>query len=62
MSEQIPQFIRDALPDADDAALQAALENFKTYMRIVARIHQRLLTEALDDSTNPPDRVRIPKS
>jgi len=51
MGDHIPQFIREVMPDADEAAQQAALENVRAYLRAVERIHQRLMTEAGGDST-----------
>lgn len=64
MGDPIPQFIRDLMPDADEAALQAALENVRAYLRAVERIHQRLINEAGGDSTKfkseseSPDEIR----
>lgn len=60
MSDQIPQFIRDLMPDADEAAHLAALENVRAYLRVVDRIHARLTREAMARFDKSPESSQNP--
>jgi hypothetical protein len=53
MGGDIPQFIFDLMPHANDTERHAATENVRAYLRAVERIHQRLVNEAYRDSTKP---------
>jgi hypothetical protein len=51
--KKTPVFIRDLMPNATEAELEQAAENFREYLAIVIRIHERLKREAAAaDSTN----------
>jgi hypothetical protein len=41
----VPSFIRRLMPDASQAELQQATENFEEYMIVVRDIHRRLQSE-----------------
>jgi hypothetical protein len=51
--KNIPAFIRDLMPNATEAELEQAAGNFREYLAVVIRIHERLMREAAaTDSTN----------
>lgn len=51
MSDLIPKFIRDLMPEADEATLHGALENVRSYLRAVEDLYERTVEKLGNDST-----------
>jgi len=52
-SNDIPEFIRELMPDATEAELLDATDNFRGYIAIVLRIYERSRRESL--ASDSPD-------
>jgi len=52
IDDEIPLFIRRVMPEASEAQLAEAAENFKEYMTVVWQIHRRLAQSRLDSDSS----------
>jgi hypothetical protein len=59
-SDQIPNFIRELMPEGTEGDLLDAADNFRAYIAIVLRIHERVNAEKrYGDSSEPELRDRL---
>jgi len=60
LPSEIPSFIRELMPAANEETLREAAENFRRYMAVIFRIHDRLKREqAVRDSLDVVFRAKI---